>query len=330
MATLIDLYRTDDFVKVGSVGLTELLSPVFQLLLGRSLTGAEFDLTFLPISDTTVLDGTPTLVNLHGSHGYVQVRITQGAVVLYQHPHSVREIVGKPLQALLGRRFPGEKHMGFGIAGNGLGSLALVRPTPENENTIEIRPQERRAPVFYLEEIHDPVPPLATAADLGVAVDGWTGALGVVLSSEVHSQLLHALPFSADVEEGGFLAGQVYRDAARPERHLVLVSAVLRAERTGASLLHFTFTGDSFLLVNELLVRRGRNERLVGWYHTHLFPATDALGLSTIDVELHRSTFRREWQVAGLVNVDGSRRQLRFYGTDGDRIALLPYRVGTG
>src|SRR5262249_22311981 len=155
----------------------------------------------------------------------------------------------------------------------------------------------------------------------------------VVFGTDVYEQLMSEMAFSPDVEEGGFLLGQLFSDRDRPGRLLVRIVEALKAERTGASLLQFTFTGESFLRAHHTIARRdpGSGElsrrspvRLVGWYHTHLFPATDKVGLSSIDVELHTRTFLQSWHVAGLVNIDEDTRKLRAYGWDGSAMQQLP------
>jgi len=52
----------------------------------------------------------------------------------------------------------------------------------------------------------------------------------------------------------------------------------------------------------------------VGWYHTHLFSATDSFGLSGMDQDLHHRFLPRPWQAAVLVNIshDGN-RQIRCF-----------------
>jgi hypothetical protein len=152
----------------------------------------------------------------------------------------------------------------------------------------------------------------------------------VVVNRATHRALTHTLAFSREVEEGGFLTGRVYRAQDRPDSpYLVEVTGAVPAERTGASLLGFTFTGESFLRMGSRLASDGGDDQLVGWYHTHLFPATNALGLSSIDVELHTSTFRAPWQVAGLLNLDGDDRVLRWYHADGAGMATSPYWVAS-
>ena len=88
--------------------------------------------------------------------------------------------------------------------------------------------------------------------------------------------------------------------------------------------LHLTFTGDSFSAVKRSLREGPSGDRLLGWFHTHLFPATDEMGLSSVDLRLHFSTFTIPWQVAGLINLDGAGRTLRFYVRRGDGMALCP------
>lgn len=326
MTIEVDLYRSDDYVRSDRIALAPLLRTIFEPLLGVSLAGARIHLAFLPVPEVIRLEGEPVVVNLRGSHGYVHVRITRDGAVLYQHPHSVREIVARPLQRLLATREPQERHWGFGIVGSGVDLGALVRPAPAVEMSVDV--QRSRPRMFHVEEIAEPEPPAATLADLGLPgpFDA-DGAVTPVLTPDTHEALAAGMDFSDEVEEGGFLAGHVYTDAERPGRYLVLVTAVIRAERTGASLLHFTFTGESFTRVGDAIARRGRDEELLGWYHSHLFPATDEIGLSSIDVDLHLDTFRRPWQVAGLVNITGSARLLRFYAGDDDGLAQVAYGV---
>ncbi|OUL34969.1 hypothetical protein BV372_12745 [Nostoc sp. T09] len=149
----------------------------------------------------------------------------------------------------------------------------------------------------------------------------------IVLARSLYQNLCHQRPLSQKVEEGGFLVGNVYRDGDEENTYLVEVSNALTAQHTGASFLHLTFTGDSFVEVKRTLNQSHSGERLLGWYHTHLFPATPTFGLSSIDVELHFSTFTIPWQLAGLINLDGNQRTLRFYVRQGNKMVLCPYWV---
>lgn len=335
MSLGIDLYQTDDYVKVARIGMLPILRSVFEQALGRHLEDAQFLLTFLAVTDRNELDGNPSVVNLRSSHGYVQVRIESGGTLVYQHPHSVREIFARPLQQLLRDQQPEETHWGFGIAGPGLEHMALIRPAPQTRGATDVTVRADRPRRFLLEQLPEPDPPEIDAAELGAEGDTpWTGT-GVVFSTNVYEELMGGMHFSTDIEEGGFLLGHLFRDRDRPGELLVRIVQALPAERTGASLLQFTFTGESFLRVNQTVAQRdlaspdGTKLRLVGWYHTHLFPATDGLGLSTIDIDLHARTFLQSWHVAGLVNIDRGTRQLRVYGRDGGpSMQQLSYRIG--
>jgi hypothetical protein len=208
--------------------------------------------------------------------------------------------------------------------------VMLFRPVPAIEHEFSVKVGAR--PVFGLEEIAEPELRRATPADLG------TGDLGseatgfgwcpvrVAVASAVQREFISTKRFSRLVEEGGFLVGHVFRGTGSEDGFIVKVTAVVTAERSGASRHDFTFTGESFLRIGEQLARSGK-ECLLGWYHTHLWPATDAIGLSSVDIELHRSTFRLPWQVAALVNFAADGRMLRFYCLDGQRMILAPYWV---
>jgi hypothetical protein len=329
MAIEVDLYRSDDYALSGRVSLLPILRAAFEPLLGLSLDGARFRLAFLPVPAATGhLDGDPVLVNLRNSHGYVHVRIVQNGRLLYQHPHSVGEIVARPLQRLLAASQPDEHHWGFAIVGPGLEEWSFVRPAPEIAMSVDIGRDSGRLRMFHVEEMPEPEPAAATPAELGAPLaEPGDAPVVVILEPDAQAALAELMPFSDNVEEGGFLAGHVYSDATRPGNYVVVVTAVLRAERTGASLLHFTFTGDSFLRVGDVISGRGADEVLVGWYHSHLFPASSALGLSSIDVDLHTNTFRRPWQVAGLVNLSADTRLVRFYAERDGRMMEVPIWV---
>jgi len=335
MSLEVELFRSDDYVRYGKVELLPLLCGFFEPLIGQPLAGARFELDFLPVYDPGELPGPPSVINLRASHGYVQVRVLRNGELLYQHPHPVREIVGPQLQGLLTKREPAETHWGFGIRGQGPDQIALVRPIPRVRHVVGVdaRAGRKRPPLFHLEDVDGPQPPETSLDELGVAAPASGPAaatearVSVVVRHRVREEFIRTTAFSAEIEEGGFLLGNVFRDRDRPGRLVTEVTDVIPAERTGASLLTFTFTGESFLRVGEHLANRGREERLLGWYHTHLFPAMGSLGLSSVDIDLHRSTFRQPWQVAALVNIVPDHRVLRFYAIGSDSVIQAPYWV---
>lgn len=331
MSLKVELFRSDDYVRYGEVALLPLLHTFFEPLIGESLDDARFLLTFLPVDDPRVLPGPPSLVNLRSSHGYVQVHVSRDGELIYRHPHPLREIIGPQLQKILIEREPAETHWGFGISGQNMDQIALIRPAPQMTYGVDVRSRARGAPLFHLEEVAEPEPPVSTLAERGADITGSdTGSsshspISVVLSQEIWHAFLVTTPYSAEVEEGGFLTGHVFRDRDEPSCFIVEITDVIPAVRTGASMINFTFTGESFLRIGEKISASDTREQLLGWYHTHLFSATDALGLSSVDIDLHRSTFRRPWQVAALINITGTSRVLRFYCTDGDTMIRAPY-----
>ncbi|WP_037677793.1 JAB N-terminal domain-containing protein [Streptomyces griseus] len=146
----------------------------------------------------------------------------------------------------------------------------------------------------------------------------------VLLTPRVQRLLEHDLRLSLEVEEGGFLLGKVYRRPDSADGHVVIVEHVLPAEHSGASHMHFTFTGDSFRTMSRVMEERHPEDQLLGWYHTHLFSAVGGMGLSRTDVELHRATFRRPWQVAALINISGGRRVVRCYSRSENSMEACP------
>lgn len=331
MSLKVELFRSDDYVRYGDVALLPLLHTFFEPLIGEPLDDARFRLIFLPVDDSRIIPGPPSLVNLRSSHGYVQVHVTRDGKLLYRHPHPLREIVGPQLQKILTEREPTETHWGFGISGQDLDKIALVRPTPQITHGVDVRSRTRGAPLFHLEEVADPQPPMSTLSGLGAEVaDDYRDSVpqspvSVVMSQQVRHAFLVTTPFSTEVEEGGFLIGYVFCDQNQAGCFIVEITDVIPAERTGASMINFTFTGESFLRISEKISALDTGERLLGWYHTHLFAATDALGLSSVDIDLHRSTFRRPWQVAALINITNASRVLRFYRIDGETMTRAPY-----
>jgi proteasome lid subunit RPN8/RPN11 len=330
----VEIFRGSDLVPDGTLPLEPLLRRFFEKHLDQRLDGAHIQLLFLPEAEAAgsnvTLTGGFNVANLRPRYGQVQVRVLLEGELLYQHPHPVSELLGRVLRDTLTARDPGEQRWGVGLRGAQLDLRApLERPVPDMERSTHIEVGAPRGRVFEMEEIPRQAAPLRTIADLGVDVPNAAlpppEPVTIVVDGRVYDALTQTLQFSDEVEEGGFLTGQVYRDVHAPDCHIVEVKAIMPAERTGASLLSFTFTGDSFLRVGALLAAQASGEELVGWYHTHLFAVGQGLGLSSVDVQLHRSTFRQPWQIAALVNISAGHRALRFYRTSETGMALATY-----
>ncbi|WUI02586.1 hypothetical protein OHR68_12520 [Spirillospora sp. NBC_00431] len=331
----VELFRGEELKPNGRIPLEPLLRRFFESHLDQRLDGARIQLLFLPQPETMAFSSEQTggfsVANLRPRYGHVQVKVILDGELLYQHPHPVSELLGRVLRQTLTERAPDERRWGFGLRGPNMDKVPLVRPVPDMDHGVQIEVGARRGRVFTLEELQAPDAPLRTLADLGADMpeggpDGEAAKpVSVVLGKSLYEAFTSGISFSAEVEEGGFLAGRVYRNADAPDCHLIELTAIIPAERTGASLLEFTFTGESFLRVGATLAARHHGEELVGWYHTHLFAAGRGFGLSSVDIRLHRSTFQRPWQVAALVNISGGRRLLRFYRSSEKGMARAPY-----
>jgi JAB N-terminal domain len=344
MNTVIEVFRSDAYVPDGVIPLAPVLHEVFGEIIGPDPAGISFDLVFDPQSDPSHFPGEPSLVNLRAGDGYVRVRISRNDELLYERVHPVRELVAPRLRELLRSRDPAVDHWGYKLTSPGPGAAAGERPAPRLRHEMRAAHRPRRRTTFTMEAVPEPPLPATSLAALGAGAEpAVTGPHPVVRPSEaappvaiavpagIVSQLVETTPFSAVLEEGGFLTGNVFSDINRPGGYVVKVTALVPAERTGASSATFTFTGESFLRINDRIASANKRippgipkEMLLGWYHTHLFSASGS-GLSMTDVDLHKSTFRRPWQLAALINISGDGRVLRFYHGEHDPMTKIPH-----
>lgn len=148
------------------------------------------------------------------------------------------------------------------------------------------------------------------------------GERGVVLMhADVYRALKEELPLSPRTEDGGYLLGVPYRQPDSPEdeeddgyRWVLEITDPVLAEGAWARPGMLLFTGESWSRVTRRLDREEGDKKLVGWFHTHLFEATDSFGLSGMDQDLHRRYLTKPWQVAVLLNVDAKgERTIRCY-----------------
>jgi hypothetical protein len=330
MNSEVELYKGPNYVLLGRIPLAGVLRIALEGILGRPLNNPRILLEIYDVHDDVGAGGSPNVRYLFPKYGYAAVQVLEHGQLVYRHPHPIDELVTRPLRELLRKAYPDETHWAFCLVGEGLPRPRVVRPEPEVEGVVEVAPySEGEAPPFRIRRVPEEPLPEASLAEFGVGYAGTDGAAfaKVLIHQSLHNELTGTRPLSDQVEEGGFLIGRAYRDRDASGTYLLEVTAALAAEHTGASLLHFTFTGDSFDAVKRALREAHPGKRLLGWYHTHLFAATTEMGLSSIDLQLHFTTFRQPWQLAGLVNLDGHQRTLRFYVRQGDTMALCPQWV---
>jgi proteasome lid subunit RPN8/RPN11 len=306
----LELLKGDDERYVGRVALVPLVRQALRRL-GVETGGGRLAISFHTSHRTGWIEAPPLRIRMDPDYDEVRVRFLYDGAPSKERQFGFGQLFAEQLTALVRPLDPDENtwtvRMRETLRGE---SLFGERPTPEIEGAIDVDLDRPRNLPFTVTPAAAPAEPLVSRQELGIQWRG-QGSVGVLLPSSLHDLLTRDLPLSRNIEEGGFLLGRPRRLEGSRERYLVEVSHITPAEDTGAGALHFTFTGDSFRAVNEELARRNADEQLVGWYHTHLFSGG---GLSDTDDRLHLNTFGRPWQVAGLINLDGERRRLRFFG----------------
>ncbi|MGW4942356.1 JAB N-terminal domain-containing protein [Actinoplanes sp. NPDC004185] len=240
-----------------------------------------------------------------------------------QYRRYLSELFGPYLQERLRQSDPGEQYWEFRITSDDPGELS--RPAPDVDNTVEVTVGRPRARQARIRRVDGPELTTFDPAEHGMDPAG-VREMNVVLTPEVYQQLAHTLPLSDTMETGGFLIGTAHTLTGRPDAHLVRITQVIPAEKTGASATQFTFTPDSFAGLNDQL-DAGSDQVLLGWYHSHLFSASGKLVLSQSDVGLHFRTFQRPFQVAGLINYTFRERTVRFFARQGEQMRETPYWV---
>jgi hypothetical protein len=107
---------------------------------------------------------------------------------------------------------------------------------------------------------------------------------------------------------------------------LIEITDVIQAENTWGNPIWLLFTGDSWSRAKRRIDQDFPGKKLVAWFHTHLFRATDSFGLSGRDEELHRLFLTKPWQVAVLLNIDSNGdREVRCFQKDpkGDLVECI-------
>jgi proteasome lid subunit RPN8/RPN11 len=97
-----------------------------------------------------------------------------------------------------------------------------------------------------------------------------------------------------DREVGGVLVGRVSRAGELP-----LVTGAIQALHAREDPAALTFTQDTWEHVHRTIERRGLEERIVGWYHSH---PSFGIFLSERDLFVHRNFFGDPRQVALVVD----------------------------
>lgn len=190
-----------------------------------------------------------------------------------------------------------------------------------SEDSFELPFLDEAEPLLDFERLED--------LPLGPALQAWplflvpgSHRIGETrFSADAWEDLALTLPMSLDREIGGYLVGRVGQGENGDET--VTVRHAVPAELSAGDAHTLLMSPESGADIRQRIQKEWPGEELVGWYHTHIFPAkNDVLsGLSAIDEKTHDEQFTRSWQLAVLVNVwrEGGTvsRQVRSYRRNG-------------
>lgn len=328
----------------------------WYVLIPRPAGDAQFSRAPLPVGETSLygeryvpLDEPPPRLSLHpeAGVGHFTVHLLEFRDSIYQGDYDVNDIFLASAE-FLARTWIEKGHMQIG---DGPFHYA-VRTSRKDVKTLsrDLVPakayqvegvfrlprlaDERERTVFH--RVPPPPLPARAAASYGEALtrgrgDGGSGK--VFMSSEVYDALAAKLRLSDSVEDGGYLLGVPYRQPGSPEdeedagfRWLVEITDVIQAEATLGKLGSLLFTGETWSRLTRRRDREYPDKKLVAWFHTHLFEATDSFGLSSMDQDLHRRFLTKPWQVAVLINIGkGGGRVVRCFqrGPEGELIETV-------
>jgi hypothetical protein len=328
------------------------INPLFQLLPGsdpRTLHEPWYTLTprrlttgplHAPTIPAPTLPPTPELppVTLEPDPTDPVRAVTVGLYdldrLLYTADYTTVDVFGPLLTYLIQRRIADGRYRAAAgpfrlrveaqVEGGDMQIFALLPDDAPIEGVFPLPVPRRGGPrtTFQLVTQHRFAP--RTLADFGATYSVGPelgGRHRLIWQPEAYRALMQTQPVSDTVEVGGYLVGQVYQQADAPETLLVEVQQVLAAVGTQASAALLLFTGDSWSMLRRRLAGELQGLRLVGWWHTHLFPATDSFGLSGLDETLHRQFFSSPWHFAALLNVSPAQgRVLRCYQPDDKKL----------
>lgn len=225
-------------------------------------------------------------------------------------------------------------------AASSLASETMLTPTLpisglRSESVFEIPKLERKREKLLFKKVSGEKIP---AADLEKFVQ--TVQMGhrgvprrgrVILHYHVYDSLVNKLELSDKAENGGYLLGKVFRYPDSPEeedhanfRWVLEITDVFKSGETYGNAVLLMFTHDSWSEIKRKIDSEFQDKKLVSWFHTHLFKATNDFGLSSLDQKLHGNFFSKPWQVALLLNIDKSgNRELRCFQMDDQKKELV-------
>lgn len=95
------------------------------------------------------------------------------------------------------------------------------------------------------------------------------GEMEVFVPEQVLEETVALHEEAGAAETGGVLIGLMHRDPDRPGRLFVQVTAQIPVRHAEHELTRLTFTPETWKAADAAIRLRGKNERKVGWWHTH-------------------------------------------------------------
>ena len=139
----------------------------------------------------------------------------------------------------------------------------------------------------------------------------------VLIDHGVLEEAVEEARATPEQEIAGFMLGRLYRDGLTSKVFVTITGLASAGGTTEASETSVTYTPASFAHVREMIKLRGRDETVVGWYHSHPFKLcaecplptppeciAKVLFYSQDDIHLMSSTFPEPFSLGLLVAVE--------------------------
>jgi proteasome lid subunit RPN8/RPN11 len=137
----------------------------------------------------------------------------------------------------------------------------------------------------------------------------------VYIAEDALYNLTNHLESNINVEQGGILFGNAYREPLYG-RIYVEITASVAAPATIGSGSHLEFTSDSWVGIMEQAKAEHPQENIVGWYHSH---PNLGVFMSATDMRTQRAFFHHPWCVS--IVCDPVREDIGFFL--GERAAVM-------
>lgn len=141
-------------------------------------------------------------------------------------------------------------------------------------------------------------------------------AFPVFVPQEIMDEMIETTHQAGAKETGGILIGYLHRDETVPEI-FAEVTCQIHAQHTRSGLTQLTFTAETWSDVEAARKIRGRDEILLGWWHSHSYMkeickncvrlkegtcAASADFFSTDDYYVHRTCFPHAYSIALVIS----------------------------